>query len=111
MKLHLDHKVQIAALIADKVLITVLAEYIDFKNVFSKKSATILPEYTKINTYAFNLKKSNQPPYRPIYSQGPVELKTLKTYIKTNLANSFICPSKSIANALILFDKKLNGSL
>ena len=40
-----------------------------------------------------------------------MELETLKTYIKTNLANGFICPSKSSANTPILFDKKPNGSL
>ena len=35
----------------------------------------------------------------------------LKTYIKTNLANGFIRPSKSPAGAPILFDKKPDGSL
>ena len=39
-----------------------------------------------------------------------MELETLKIYIKTNLANGFIRPSKSPAGALILFDKKPDGS-
>ena len=52
-----------------------------------------------------------QPPYGPIYSLGPVELETLKTYIETNLKNSFIRPSKSPAGASIFFDKKSNVSL
>ena len=52
-----------------------------------------------------------QPPYRPIYSLGLVELETLKTYIETNLANGFIRPSKSPASAPILFVCKPNGSL
>ena len=40
-----------------------------------------------------------------------MELETLKAYIETNLANGFIKPSKSLAGAPILFDRKLDGSL
>ena len=40
-----------------------------------------------------------------------MKLETLKTYIENNLANGFIRPSKSSVGALILFDKKLDGSL
>ncbi len=40
-----------------------------------------------------------------------MELEILKAYIKNNLANSFIRPSKSSAGALILFDKKPDGDL
>ena len=50
----------------------------------------MLPEYTKINKHAIKLEDGKQPLYMPIYSLGPVELKTWKTYIKTNLANGFI---------------------
>ena len=39
-----------------------------------------------------------------------MELKTLKAYIETNLANGFVRPSKSPASALILFDRKSDGS-
>ena len=49
--------------------------------------------------------------YGPIYSLGPVKLETLNAYIKNNLANGFIIPSKFSAGALIFFNKKLNGSL
>ncbi len=52
-----------------------------------------------------------QPPYGPIYSLGPVELETLKAYIKNNLASGFIWFSKSPAGAPILFDNKPDGSL
>ena len=71
----------------------------------------MLPERTGINEHAIELKDSKEPPYGPIYSLGPVELKTLKTYIKTNLVNGFIRPLKSPAGAPILFLHKLNGSL
>ena len=49
-------------------------------------------------------------PYRPIYSLGLIEFKTLKTYIKTNLADNFIKASKSPASTLILFVCNLNSS-
>ena len=45
---------------------------------------------------------------KPIYNLGLMELETLKTYIKTNLTNSFIRPSKSAISASILFVKKHN---
>ena len=45
-----------------------------------------------------------------IYSLRPVELEILKTYIKTNLANNFIRPSKSPTGAPIFFDKKPDRS-
>ena len=111
MEIHPDREVQVAALIADKAPVAIPAEYSDFEDVFSKESAAVLPEHTEINTHAIDLEEGKQPPYGPIYSLGPVELEILKTYIKTNLANSFIRPSKSPAGAPILFDKKPNGSL
>lgn len=39
-----------------------------------------------------------------------MKLKTLKIYIKTNLANSFICLSKYLARSSILFVQNLDGS-
>ena len=109
MSIHLAWEAQIALLIAEEV--TVPAEYSDFADVFSKESVEILPEDTGINEHAIKLEDEKQPPYGPIYSLGPVELKTLKTYIKTNLANSFIWPSKSLAGTPILFVCKPDGSL
>lgn len=85
-------------------------EYSDFKDVISKESATILPEYTEINTYTIDLEKSKQPLYRPIHSLEPVELETFKIYIETNLVNSFIRLPNFPAGAPILFNKELNRS-
>ena len=70
----------------------------------------MLLKHTEINEHALKLKNGKQPPYEPIYSLDPEELKTLKTYIKTNLANDFIQPLKSPASAPILFIDKLNSS-
>ena len=57
------------------------------------------------------LKKGNQLSYGPIYSWRPVELKTYKTYIETNLAKNFIRTLKLPVSALILFVYKLDGSI
>ena len=65
-------------------------EYLDFADVFSKKSGKVLPKRTRINKNAIELEDGKQTPYGPIYNLGPVELETLKIYIKTNLAKSFI---------------------
>lgn len=66
---------------------------------------------TGINEHAIEPRKSKKPPYGPIYTLSPVELKTLKTYIKTYLKTGFIQPSKSLVGTLILFDKKPDNSL
>lgn len=107
---HPEQGVQIAVSIADKALIIVPAEYLDFKDVFSKKSAVVLSTHTKINTHAINLEEGKQSFYGPIYNLELVELEILKIYIKTNLANRFICSSKFLVAASILFDKKPNGN-
>ena len=65
-------------------------EYLDFADVFLEKSANVLPKRTGVNEHAIKLEEGKQPPYGPIYSLGPVELETLKTYIEINLLNSFI---------------------
>ena len=101
-------KTQIALLLAKKI--TVPAEYSDFADVFSKKLAEMFLKHIGINKHAIKLEDGKQLFYRPIYSLGPVELKTLKTYIKNNLANGFIQPSKSPAGAPILFVCKPNSS-
>ena len=71
-KMHPDHKVQIATLIADKASITVPAEYLDFIDVFSKESAAILPKYIEIITHAINLKKDKQLLYCNVMVTRPI---------------------------------------
>ena len=75
------------------------------------ENAAELSENTEINEHAIKLEEGKQPPFGPIYSIGSVKLEILKTYIMTNLTNGFIRPSKSLAGAPILFDKKPDGSL
>ena len=106
LNIHPSQKPQISGLIAEEAPRKVPAEYSDFADVFSPNLASKLPKHTGINDHAIELVEGQQPPYGPIYSLGPVELETLKTYIETNLANRFIRPSKFSAGALILFNRK-----
>ena len=105
------YRSQVSGLIAKKAPTKVPAEYSNFADVFSPDLASELPKHTGINDHAIELVDGQQLPYGPIYSLGPVELETLKAYIKINLANGFIKPSKSPAGTLILFHRKLDGSL
>ena len=104
-----DRTAQIASLLAEEVRIP--DEYSDFANVFSETKALVLLERTKLNEHAIDLEDGKQPPYGPIYSLGPMELETLKTYIETHLKTGFIQPSKSPAGAPILFNKKPDSRL
>ena len=113
-KAHIDaqgqSEAQVGALIFNEAPIKVPTEYSNYSDVFSAENAAELPENTGMNEHAIELEENKQPPFGPIYSLGQVELETLKTYIKTNLANGFIRPSKSPTGALILFNRKPNGS-
>lgn len=102
---------QIASLIQDKAPIAVLSEYTNFTDMFFSNLTAKLLEHTRVNNYLIDLVKSYQRLYKSIYSLGSVELKTLKTYIETNLVNGFIKSSKSPARTLIFFMHKLNRNL
>lgn len=66
----------------------------------------------RINKHAIKLIEVKQYLYKPLYALSLAEFKTLKIYIKTYLKTGFIWPSnKYPVEALILFDKKPNGSL
>lgn len=81
----------------------ILFEYSHFADVFSKELVAELSKHFDMNKHLIDSKPNKQPPYKLIYSQEPVDLKILKTYIKTNLANNFIRFFKFPAKALILF--------
>ena len=110
LNIHLFRRSQVSVLITEEAPTKVFAEYLDSADVFSPDLASELPEHIKVNDHAIELVDSQQPPYGPIYSLGPVELETLKAYIETSLVNRFIRLSKSPAGAFILFDWKSDGS-
>ena len=111
MPVHSEKQAWVRALLFNEAPTKISAEYSDYNNVFSVEYAAEFPKNSGMNEYAIKLEEGKQPLFGPIYSQGPVELETLKTYIETNLANGFIWFSKSPAEAPILFDKKPNRSL
>ena len=107
---HLSQRPYISGLITKKALTKVPNKYVNFADIFYLDLKSELPKHTWINDYTIELVDSQQPSYGPIYSLEPVVLETLKAYIETNLANSFIKLSKSSASTPILFDRKLDGS-
>ncbi len=109
--IHISWAGQIAALQWNKAFIKIPVEYFDYVNVFSTDLIIELTKNTGINEHAIKLIKEKQLLYRPIYALSPVELETLKTYIKTHLKSGFIQSFKSFVGAPILFDKKSDGSL
>ena len=111
LDVHPSRRPQVCGLLAEEAPTKILVEYSDFADVFSADLASKLPEHTGINNHAIKLVDVQQPPYGPIYSLGAVELETLKAYLKTNMTNRFIRPSKSPSGALILFDRKSDGLL
>lgn len=91
--------------------VTISFKYADYTNIFSIDCAAELPKYTGINDYSINLIDNKQPPYSLIYSLKLIKIEILKTYIKTNLVNSFIQLSKLSVRTPILFIYKKNSSL
>ena len=108
---HLFRKPQISSLIIEETPTKVSNKYVNFMNIFFLNLVFKLPERNGINNHIIKLVNSQQPAYEPIYSLGPIELKTLKAYIETNLANKFIRPSESPVSVPILSDQKSDGSL
>ena len=104
-------KAQVRSLLFDKACTKIPVEYSDYSNIFLTENVAKLPENTGINEHAIKLEEGKHLLFDPIYSLEPVELEILKTYIETNLANSFIWPSKSPAGASIFFNRKPDKSL
>ena len=83
-------RAQVGALIFDKTSTTILAKFSDYSNIFSMECKAEFLEYTGMNDHAIKLEEDKQLLFSLIYSLKLVELKTLKTYIKTKLAIGFI---------------------
>ena len=86
------------------------AKYTNYNNVFLAENVIELLENIGKNKHAIKLKESKQPFFGSIYSLSPVELETLKFYIKINLANGFIWPFKSPVGISIPFNEKPDRS-
>ena len=84
--------------------------YKDFEDIFSIKNTSYLAPH-KDHDHTIDLIDNKQPPYGPIYKLSKNKLSVLRVYIDKYLANGFIRPSKSPADAPILFISKLNRNL
>ena len=81
---------KVEALLFDKTFTEVSAKYSNYSNIFLAEYTAEFLENIRINKYAIKLKEDKQLPFKLIYTLRPIELEILKTYIKINLANSFI---------------------
>lgn len=71
-------------------MIKIFLEYANYFYIFSLNLAIKLSENTGINKHVIELIQDKQPPYGLIYSLSLVELKTIKSYIKTHIKIGFI---------------------
>ena len=97
-------------MIINEAPISIFIKYSEFVDVYSPELVLELLKYTKINDHAIKLVDDQQLFYELIYSLGSEKLEILKTYIETNLVNSFIKLFKSPAGTPSFFDKKSDKS-
>ena len=98
------------AMTMDPDLSLIPEEYHEFADVFSKKEAEKLPPHRPYD-HRIPLEEGTTPPFGPIYSLTPEELKVVREYIETHLKKQFIRHSQSSCSSPILFTKKSDGTL
>lgn len=86
------------------------AKFSNYNHVFSFDLAIKLPENLRMNQHAMEQIDKKQLLYGPSYSFSLMGLEILKIYIETHLKMGFIWPFESHIGALILFNKKHDGS-
>jgi len=97
--------------ISEKInLSTILEEYHEYTDVFSKSKAETLAPHRPYDL-RIDLEKDSHPPVGTIYSLSKFEQEALKEFINENLTNGFIRSTSSPHEAPVLFVKKKDGSL
>ena len=91
-------------------LSSVLEEYHEYTNIFSKSKAETLALYCPYNLW-IELEKDSHSLVGTIYSLSKFKQETLKEFIDENLTNGFICLMLFSHGAPVLFIKKKDGSL
>src|SRR5258708_7070147 len=84
--------------------------YRDFPDVFSEEAFTHLPPH-KAWDHAIELHSDAKLPRGRTFPRSPTEQKELDEFLRENLANGCICPSKSPIGAPVFFVKTKEGSL
>src|SRR5258708_1393228 len=84
--------------------------YKDFADVFSEEAFAHLPP-CKAWDHAIDLHHDAKLPRGRTFPLSPAEQKELDEFLRENLANGCICPSKSPIRAPVFFIKKKEGSL
>ena len=88
----------------------VLAQYHDFRDVFSKEAFDKLP-LQKAWDHTIDLTPGTELPCSQMFPLSPAEQKELGNFLQENLANGCICPSKSPMGAPVFFVKKKDALL
>ncbi|SLM36152.1 Ribonuclease H-like domain [Lasallia pustulata] len=84
--------------------------YQSLAEVFSEAQAETLPPHRE-RDHSINLLEGTTPPFGPMYNLSAKELAVLREYLDINLANGFIQPLRSSAEAPVLFAPKGDGGL
>ncbi len=79
-------------------------------DVFLEEAFTHLPPH-KAWDHAIELHPDAKLPRGRTFPLSPTEQKELDEFLRENLANGHICPSKSLIRAPVFFIKKKEGSL
>src|SRR5258707_10345030 len=88
----------------------VLAQYHDFRDVFSKEAFDELPPW-KAWDHTIDLTPGTELPHSWTFPLSPAEQKELDDFLQENLVNGCIHPSKSPMGAPVFFIKKKDGLL
>jgi len=91
-------------------LSSVLEEYHEYADVFSKSKAETLASHHPYNFW-IELEKDSHSLIGTIYFLSQFEQEMLKEFIDENLTNEFICSTSSPHRVLVLFVKKKDRSL
>src|SRR5258708_2471361 len=84
--------------------------YKDFADIFSEEAFAHLPP-RKAWDHSIELHPDTKLPRGRTFPLSPTEQKELDEFLRENLVNGRICPSKSLIGAPVFFVKKKEGSL